>query len=71
MSLATGRPAFKATLMALANNTDPDKPVDQALDEFLDALDIYIKSATVIVPGTGLIAGPYAVTGVSNTGELG
>lgn len=63
MSLTTARAAFKNTLLQLAANTNQDVTPEQAIDNYLDALEDYIKSATVNVPGTGLTSPSGAVTG--------
>lgn len=72
MSLTSGRPALKAALLTLAENTNENKTKDQAIDDFLDALETWITSATLTVPGLGLVApsGGGPVTGESITGTL-
>lgn len=66
------RTAFKTALQSIASNTNEGKTEDQALEDFIDAVENFIKSATVTVPGTGLVApgGGGPVTGSSTTGEL-
>lgn len=80
MSLTAGKLVFKATMMArlseLKENQDPDKldSIDEYVNTLADAVQTYIQSAIVTVPGTGLISpagtvgGP--VTGISVTGNL-
>lgn len=70
MSLTSSRPTLKAALLALTSNENPDKTPDATIEEFLDALEAWIKTATVTVPGTGLVAPNGAVTGTSTTGFL-
>lgn len=72
MSLASGKPALKAALLAFASNTNDDKDPSVAIDEFINALETYIKTATLNVPGTGLVAPPSGgpVTGSSVSGSL-
>jgi hypothetical protein len=70
MSLSSGKPALRQALRNFRDNTDPDKDTDEAIDEFLNVLEDWIKSATVTVPGTGLTAGNIPVTGNSITGNL-
>lgn len=72
MSLTVAKPALKTALMTLANNTNDEETKDQAIDDFLNALETWIKASTITVPGTGLIApsGGGPVTGVSITGGL-
>jgi len=65
MSLATQRPTLKAALLALANTTNDEKTKDEAIDEFLDALENWLVNATVTVPGTGLTSPSGPVTGIS------
>lgn len=78
MSLATGKTAFKNTVTAWLNNaaanTDPEKvgTITEFVDMLADATETWIKTATVTVPGTGLVApgGGGPVTGSSITGAL-
>lgn len=78
MSLATGKAAFKNAIKALmeqaANNNDPNKAttIDEYADGLANAMETFIKTAQVNVPGTGLVAPPGGggVTGTSNTGNL-
>lgn len=70
MSLATAKTALRTSLLSLANNIDEGKTKEEAIDEFLDALETWITSATVTVPGTGLTAPNGPVTGTSTTGTL-
>lgn len=69
MSLESSRATLKASLLGLANSEDHEKTPEEAIDEFLDALEAWIKDATVTVPGTGLVAGANPVTGTA-TGNL-
>jgi hypothetical protein len=65
MALADGRAAFKSVLLQLAANTDPDKDPSEAMDEFIDALEVYIKSADVSpVSLTPMTNGGGPVTGL-------
>lgn len=72
MSLSSGKSALKTSLQAMVDNNDPDKDSAAAIDEFLDALETWVKEATVTVPALGLLSGsPGApVTGSSTTGGL-
>lgn len=78
MALPAGNTAFKATITAklieLKNNQDSDKEdtIEEFVETLADAIQAYIESATVVVPGTGLTApgGGGAVTGTSITGNL-
>lgn len=77
MPLATGKAAFKTALKnameAAAANTDPEKTTtqDDYVNALADALEVWIKTASVTVPGLGLVAPGGPVTGTSVTGELG
>lgn len=46
--------------------------IDKFKTDLSDAIDTFVKSATVTVPGTGLVApsGGGPVTGTSTTGSL-
>lgn len=66
MSLATGKPALKTALLQFAANVNEGKTTDESLDEFLNALETWIKTAEIAVPGTGLTAPNGAVTGQAN-----
>lgn len=46
--------------------------IDKFKDDLSNAIDTFVKSATVTVPGTGLVApsGGGPVTGTSTTGSL-
>lgn len=76
MALASGKAAFKTALknamVAAAENTDPNKTttMDEYVNALADALEVWIKTAQVNVPGTGLVAPGGAVTGLSDTGNL-
>lgn len=78
MPLAAGKEVFKTNmklfLTAMAANEDPNKnnTIDQYVDKLADEVELFVKSATLNVPGTGLIApgGGGAVTGSSVTGSL-
>ena len=59
MALAEGRLALKNKLLTLAGNTDSEKTPDQAIDEFIDAIEAYIQTATVL---------PTSETPMSNSG---
>jgi hypothetical protein len=59
MPLATGKPALKQALLQLSANTDPDKTPDQAIDEFINALETFIKTADV---------SPTSLTPLTNSG---
>ena len=50
MSLATGKPALKAALLNIANNTDDSKTQSESIDEFLDLLETWVSSANVTIP---------------------
>lgn len=63
MPLSTGKIALKVALENLVANTDPDKTT--TIDEFVDALEDFIKSASIKAQGTGMTAGPYPVSGVA------
>ena len=60
----------------LAFDGEAGKTQDDAIEKFKtdlsDAIDTFVKSATVTVPGTGLVAptGGGPVTGTSTTGSL-
>lgn len=75
MPLSAGKEAFKTTmktyLESVRNNTDPDKEdtLDEYLDALADAVEAYIKTATVLP--TALLAPPGTVGGpVTGTGTL-
>lgn len=76
MPLAAGKIAFKISmkqyLTSLHENTDPNKEgtIDEYIDKLADEIETYIKSATLNVPGTGLVAPNGPVTGISITGTL-
>lgn len=70
MALTAGRAALKAFLIAATNNTDQNKTAEESADELIDALEAYIKTAQLNVPGTGLISPSGAITGTSITGTL-
>ena len=61
-------------LLAFDNSTGQTQAdaIEKFKDDLADAIDTYVKTATVTVPGTGLIApsGGGPVTGVSTTGNL-
>ena len=59
MPLATGKPILKAALLQLAANTDPNKTPEQTVDELINALEAFIKSADV---------SPVSPTPMSNGG---
>lgn len=79
MSLAATKEAQKAQLKAVMvqmnANTDPDKPQEEVMDQYLDALfdifEVWIKSATVtvntgvttVVVGGSATGGPVTGTG--------
>lgn len=63
MPLTDGKAALKLALQALAANTDSNK--ETTIDEFIDALENFIKSGTVIVPSAGLVAPNGPVTGAA------
>ena len=56
---------------ASAGQTQADA-IEKFKNDLSDAIDTFVKSATVTVPGTGLIAptGGGPVTGTSTTGSL-
>ena len=59
-------PLVKATLQAelasILSNTD--NTADSAAQKIADAIDAYIKSATVTVTGTSATGGPVTGTGI-------
>lgn len=79
MSLAATKEAQKAQLKAVMvqmnANTDPDKPQEEVMDQYLDALfdifEVWIKSATVtvnttvttVVVGSSATGGPVTGSG--------
>ena len=76
MPLSAGKVAFKNTMKAyldsVAANTDEDKDntIEEYLDALADAVEAYVQTAGVSVPGTGLVAPNGPVTGLSTTGQL-
>lgn len=70
IGLALGKVDFVNTLKGMAGNTNSSKTSDQTIQELADAIETFIKTATVTVPGTGLVSPSGAVTGESVTGGL-
>lgn len=80
MPLSTGKLVFQANMIAYYNelkeNADKDKAdtIIEHVEKLSDEIEAFIKTATLNVPGLGLIApagtagGP--VTGTSVTGTL-
>lgn len=56
------KPTLKAQLVAIFNDTN--NTVDSAAQKIADAVDAYIKSATVTVTGTSATGGPVTGTGI-------
>jgi len=69
MSLTLGKIVFKTYLLTLANQQNDQLTKEVAINELVDQLEIFIKSATVVVPAIGLVSPSGAVTG-SAVGEL-
>ena len=72
MPLSVGKEVFKGILLEFAHNQDETLTKEEVVQRYVDALEAFIKSATVVVPGTGLVAPPTGgpVTGVAVTGTL-
>jgi len=64
--------SLKNTLLSMSANSDSGKTPEQSIDEFVNALKVFVESATVTVPGNGLVApsGGGPVTGTSISGSL-
>ena len=74
--MGLNKAGLKVSLEASVNNlfSDNTRTPAQAATKFAtdvsDAIDVFVKTATVTVPGTGLMAGSDPVTGTSITGNL-
>lgn len=74
--MALNKAGLKASLEASVNNlfSDTSRTPAAAATKFAtdvsDAIDVFVKTATVTVPGTGMTAGGDPVTGTSTTGTL-
>ena len=69
-ALKTGVKNLLNELYANAGGLTPAQSADRFADGLSSLMETFVKTATVTVPGTGMVAGSTPVTGTSITGTL-